>query len=88
MRPIAMAEACARAMTEPGTVGVVLTVQKGRMPRSFPRGELLNEMERDGLIMRTLHFKPDRVLAWLVANGLVEKTTEGNVIRFSEPNAY
>ena len=44
MRPIAMAEACARAMTEPGTVGVVLTVQKGRMPRSFPRGELLNEM--------------------------------------------
>jgi hypothetical protein len=40
-----------------------------RMPPKFPRGELLCE-QHDGT--RAYSYDPERVLAWLVANGLVE----------------
>jgi len=60
-----MVAACREAMTGPGTLGVVLTVQKGTMPRRFPRGELLNEMVRDGRVERTYSFPPAKVIAWL-----------------------
>ncbi|MDP3139815.1 MAG: hypothetical protein Q8N17_26195 [Burkholderiaceae bacterium] len=71
MTPLELAATAARAMAEPGTVGVVLTLPKGGMPRGFPRGELLNEMERGGRVERTYHFDPAKVIAWLVKNGLV-----------------
>lgn len=87
MKPLEMAATAARALAEPGTLGVVLTVPKGGMPRGFPRGELLNEMERGGRVERTYSFDPDRVIAWLIRNGLVEMERTGErTLGFREPN--
>lgn len=72
MSPLELAETALRALAEPGTVGVVLTIPKGGMPRGFPRGELLNEWRRNGQIERTYHFDPTKIIAWLVRNGLIE----------------
>lgn len=72
MNALQMAECAANALAEPGTLGLVLTIKKGKMPPGFPRGELLNEMERNGAIERTYSFPPMKVLRWLVKNGLVE----------------
>ena len=86
MKPLELAATAARALAEPGTVGVVLTIPKGGMPQGFPRGELLNEVERRGVVERTYHFDPHRVIAWLIRNGLVvmERTGE-NTLTFKEP---
>ena len=72
MKPLQMAEHAAKAMAQPASCGVVLTIPKGSMPRGFPRGELLNEMERNGRIERTYHFNPEKVIAWLIKNNLIE----------------
>ena len=86
MKPLELAATAARAMASPGTIGVVLTVPKGGLPRTFPRGELLNEMRCDGRIERTYHFDPAKVIAWLIKNGLVEmEKTEDRVLSFREP---
>lgn len=90
MSPLEMAAAAAQAMTEPGTLGVTLTVAKGGMPRGFPRGELLNEMSRGGQVQRTYSFDPAKVIAWLVKHGLVEMERTGDrtlTFRAPESNA-
>lgn len=71
MTPATLATACRDAMAQPGQCGVTLTIEKGRMPRGFPRGELLNELERLGVVERTYSFDPVRLLAWLVKNELL-----------------
>lgn len=87
MKPLELAATAARAIAEPGTVGVVLTIPKGGMPRGFPRGELLNELERGGIVERTYHFDPHRVIAWLIRNGLVTMERTGtNTLTFREPD--
>lgn len=87
MKPLELAATAARAIAEPGTVGVVLTVPKGGLPRDFPRGELLNEMKRAGCVERTYHFDPHKVIAWLIRNGLVVmERTGANTLSFREPN--
>lgn len=87
MKPLELAATAARALAEPGTVGVVLTVPKGGLPRGFPRGELLNEMERGGRVECTYHFDPSKVIAWLLRNGLVEMERTGErTLSFREPN--
>ncbi len=86
MTPLEMAYAAAQAASVPGSLGVVLTIPKGKMPRGFPRGELLNEMVRDGVVERTYSFPPDRVLSFLVRNGLVRAVErDGNILRISAP---
>jgi len=86
MTPVEMARECARAMTEPGLTGVVLTIPKGKMPKSFPRGELLNEAERNGIVERTLYFKPVKVLAWLIKNEKVVMTRlNSTTLQFEAP---
>lgn len=88
MKPLELAAEAARALAEPGTVGVVLTVPKGGLPKGFPRGELLNEMERAGRVERTYSFDPAKVIAWLMRNGLVEMERTGErVLSFREPKA-
>lgn len=88
MKPLELAELAARALAAPGTVGVLLTVPKGGLPRGFPRGKLLNEMERGGRVERTYHFDPNKVIAWLIRNGLVEMERTGErTLSFREPNA-
>jgi len=87
MTPLEMAANAARALAESGTVGVVMTIAEGGMPRGFPRGELLNEMERDGIVERTYHFNPEKVIAWLIRNGLIEmERTNDTTISFKVPN--
>lgn len=87
MTPLEMSASAARAMAEPGTVGVVLTIAKGGMPKGFPRGELLNEMERNGRVERTYSFNPEKVLAWLIHNGLIEmERTNDTTLSFKVPN--
>lgn len=78
MSPLEMAAEAARAIAGPGTMGVVLTVPKGGMPRGFPRGELLNEVKRGGVVERTYSFDPSQVIAWLLRNGLVEVERTGD----------
>jgi hypothetical protein len=88
MKPLELAATAARALAEPGACGVVLTVPKGGLPRGFPRGELLNEMERAGRVERTYHFELSKVIAWLLRNGLVEMERTGErTLSFREPNA-
>ena len=88
MNPLELAATAARALAEPGTMGVMLTVPKGGLPRGFPRGELLNEMKRCGRIERTYHFDPNDVIKWLLRNGLVEAERTGDrTLSFREPNA-
>ena len=87
MTPLEMAAAAAQAMATPGTLGVSLTVPRGGLPRNFPRGELLNEMLRNGRVERTYSFDPARVIAWLIRNGLVEMERVGEkTISFKEPS--
>lgn len=87
MTPLELAATAAHALAEPGTVGVVLTVPKGGLPRGFPRGELLNEMGRAGRVECTYHFDPSKVIAWLLHNGLVEMERTGErTLSFRDPN--
>jgi hypothetical protein len=83
-----MAHAAAEALAQPAHCGVILTAPKGAMPKTFPRGELLNERKRNGVIERTYNFDPGKVIAWLIKNELVimERTSD-NVLTFSEPTA-
>lgn len=88
MTPLQMAQAAADALANGGpTAGVVLDVQKGGLPRSFPRGELLNERQQGRFVRRTYSFDPQRVIAWLLVNGLVEvEKTSGHTMVFREPS--
>jgi len=72
MSPLDMTHQALEALSSPGVCGVVLVVPKGGMPRGFPRGELLNEVERGGVVERVYSFPPMKVLEWLVKNQLVE----------------
>jgi hypothetical protein len=86
MTPLQMAEAAAKAMAEPGTLGVVMTIPVGKMPPGFPRGELLNEMKRGEVTERTYNFDPHKVIAWLLKNGLIEMArTDERTLSFFEP---
>lgn len=82
MIPSEMFRACAEASQCFGHAGVVFTLPKGGMPKGFPRGELLNEMRRNGRVERTYRFPPDRVMAWLLTNGLVivERKSETQLV--------
>jgi len=71
MMPAQMAADCEEALAA-GSDGVVFTIPRRKMPRGFPRGELLNEVMRgDGVIERTVRLDPMKVLAWLTANRLI-----------------
>jgi hypothetical protein len=85
MTPLQMAAAAAQALASPGTLGVTLTVRRGGLPKTFPRGELLNSMERCGRVESTYSFDPHKVIAWLLKNGLVEIERKDNTMIFSEP---
>ena len=73
MSPLEMGEACLQAMRQPAVCGVILTIPKGKIPKGFPRGELLNEMERNGVIERTYNFNPEKVLVWLEKHLLMDQ---------------
>ena len=66
MTPKQMFEECKAAIDQASVCGVLLTIPKGSLPKGFPRGELLNEMTRNGSIERTYRYEPTKLLAWLV----------------------
>lgn len=63
-------------------IGVTFTLEQGMMPPGFPRGELLNEMIRDGKIERTYRFNPIKVIGWMMKMGLVVMEREDKTLRF------
>ena len=86
MTPIQMAQAAAQALAQPAHCGVILTIPKGKMPKGFPKGELLNEFVRNGEVGRTYNFDPAKVIAWLIKNGMIVMTRTGDqTLQFSEP---
>ena len=56
---------CIEAIAQPAYCGVIFTIPKGKMPKKFPRGEILNEMERGGVVEITYNFDPLKVLNWM-----------------------
>lgn len=82
MTPIEMVVECIESISHGG---VMLTLPRGKMPKGFPRGEVLNEMERDGVVEVTRRFNPTKVLAWLVRNGIVRMVkTDGKTLRLEQ----
>ena len=80
MKPIDIAKKAIETMTQPGTLGLTLVIPKGTLPKGFPRGELLDETRRNGRVERTYSFAPEKVLEYLVRNGLIELDRNGKMI--------
>lgn len=80
MSPMEMLEESVAALAR--GQGVIMTIPKGSTPRGFPRGEVLNEVERNGRIERTSRYEPEKVLGWMVKHGLVEMTRDDGMLRF------
>ncbi len=53
---------CLETLSQPAYCGVIFTIPKGKMPKGFPRGELLNEKQNGD---RTYNFDPLKVLTWM-----------------------
>ena len=65
----------AKAAKESGSyVGMTLHLPRGfKRPKGFPRGELLSETERG----RVYSFDPDKIISWLLDNGLCSPDVVG-----------
>lgn len=50
---------------------VILTIPRNLLPRDFPKGELLNETERNNTTERTYRFDCTRVINWLIHKELI-----------------
>jgi hypothetical protein len=59
----------AAAAAAVGTRLTLVSTKGAHLPPKFPRGELLCEQHNG---TRVSSYDPERVLAWLVANGLAE----------------
>ena len=71
MTPKQMETACLAAI--PHGHGVTLTIQRGmKMPKGFPRGELLSENTQ----FSNSSYKPEKVLRWLRENLLIEAVSD------------
>lgn len=79
-----MIEACAAGL-EVGAV--TLTIPKGKRPPGFPRGELLCEVVRDGVLIRNYRFNPLDVLLWMRKQGLIQIDMRGAKVTISGPPA-
>ena len=75
MKPIEIANLAITAKLEGRQV--YLVIPKGKTPRGFPRGKLASEICRNGRIERVLWFDPDKLLSWLIRNGLITMERRG-----------
>ena len=69
MTPAQLATHAAKACAD-GT-SLVLVIERGKYPRRFPRGELLNEHMEHGKPFRTYRFDAEVVLKWALKSGTV-----------------
>ncbi len=82
MTPAELAANAARACVE-GTA-LVLVIERGKYPKRFPRGELLNEHLEHGKPFRTYRFNAETVLAWVMRSGTVVMKQVDGGIAFSD----
>lgn len=68
MTPEQLYKDALEAKAQGSICGMTLVFGKGRKPNGFPRGELLSETERG----KCYSFDPDKVIAWLKKNQLVD----------------
>ena len=71
-------------MAQPGVTGVLLTVTKGKTPKGFPRGEVLNEVRRHGVVERTSSYSAEKVLKWLVVHKLIDVTFKDGIAEITD----
>ena len=83
MTPLQMALECSRAMSESSCA--MFVIPKGKTPKDFPRGEVMNETERNGVVECAVFFDPEAVLAWLIKQEFIVMTRTGNTLQFSDP---
>jgi hypothetical protein len=69
MTPAQLAAHAAKACAE-GT-SLVLVIERGKYPRRFPRGEILNEHIENGKPFRTYRFNAETVFKWALRGGTV-----------------
>lgn len=82
MTPIELATQAVTALSGNGMISLV--IPEGKYPKRFPRGELLNAMERNGVVERVYLFDAKKVLRTLVRQGLVKTKLCGNELIISE----
>jgi len=69
MTPEQLYKDAQEAKAQGSVCGMTLVFGRGtKKPKGFPRGELLSETERG----RVYSFDPDKVIAWLVKNELID----------------
>ena len=69
MTPAQLATHAAKACAD--KTSLVLVIERGKYPRRFPRGELLNEHLEKGKPFRTYRFDAEVVLKWALKSGAV-----------------
>jgi hypothetical protein len=82
MTPAQLAAHAAKACVD--ETSLVLVIERGRYPRRFPRGEILNEHLEHGKPFRTYRFDAEAVLKWLLKNGAVTMKQVDGGIAFSD----
>ncbi len=81
MTPAQLAAHAAKACAD--ETSLVLVIERGKYPRRFPRGEIVNEHLENGKPFRTYRFDAEAVLKWLLKNGAVTMKQVDGGIAFS-----
>ncbi len=82
MTPAQLAANAANAYAN--ETALVLVIERGKYPRRFPRGEILNEHLENGRPFRTYRFDAEAVLKWLLKNKAVTMKQVDGGITFSD----
>ena len=82
MTPAQLATHAAQACAD--ETSLVLVIERGKYPRRFPRGELLNEHLENGKPFRTYRFNAETVLKWVMRSGTVVMKQVDGGIAFSD----
>ena len=82
MTPAQLAANAANAYVN--ETALVLVIERGKYPRRFPRGEILNEHLENGKPFRTYRFKAETVLKWVMRSGTVVMKQVDGGIAFSD----
>ena len=82
MTPAQLATNAANAYVN--ETALVLVIERGKYPRRFPRGEILNEHLENGKPFRTYRFDAEAVLAWVMRSGTVVMTQVDGGVAFSD----
>lgn len=82
MTPAQLAANAAKAYEN--ETSLVLVIERGKYPKRFPRGEILNEHLENGKPFRTYRFNAQAVLAWVLRSGTVAIKQVDGGIAFSD----